>query len=64
VNGSKNGNDATLNMRRHEVIHGSWGSGRHAHHAPAEAGRKEEAAFIEKVKALTPKYWTELLRHA
>jgi quercetin dioxygenase-like cupin family protein len=31
---------------------------------PPKLGEKEEAAFIEKVKALAPKYRTELLREA
>jgi quercetin dioxygenase-like cupin family protein len=32
--------------------------------APPELSEKEQAAFIEKVKALAPKYRTELLRQA
>ena len=32
--------------------------------APPKLGEKEQAAFIEKVKALAPKYRTELLREA
>jgi quercetin dioxygenase-like cupin family protein len=32
--------------------------------APPELSEKEQAAFIEKVKALAPKYRTELLRRA
>jgi quercetin dioxygenase-like cupin family protein len=32
--------------------------------APPKLGEKEQAAFIEKVKALAPKYHTELLREA
>jgi hypothetical protein len=31
---------------------------------PPKLGDKEQAAFIEKVKALAPKYRTELLREA
>jgi hypothetical protein len=31
---------------------------------PPKLDEKEQAAFIEKVKALTPKYRTELLREA
>src|SRR6202451_2826590 len=31
---------------------------------PPKLGKEEEAAFIEKVKALAPKYRTELLREA
>jgi len=38
-------------------------TGRHAHDAhPPKLNEKEEAAFIEKVKMLAPKYSTELLR--
>jgi len=32
--------------------------------SPPKLGEKEEAAFIEKVKALAPQYRTELLREA
>jgi uncharacterized RmlC-like cupin family protein len=32
--------------------------------APPKLDEKEQAAFIEKVKALAPKYRTELLREA
>jgi len=32
--------------------------------APPKPGEKEQAAFIEKVKALAPKYRTELLKEA
>lgn len=31
---------------------------------PPKLGEKEQAAFIEKVKAIAPKYRTELLREA
>ena len=31
---------------------------------PPKLGAKEQAAFFEKVKALAPKYRTELLREA
>jgi hypothetical protein len=31
---------------------------------PPKLSEKEQAAFIEKVKALAPKYRTELLREA
>jgi hypothetical protein len=31
---------------------------------PPKLSEQEQAAFIEKVKALTPKYRTELLREA
>ena len=32
--------------------------------SPPKLGEKEQAAFIEKVKALAPKYRTELLKEA
>jgi hypothetical protein len=32
--------------------------------APPQLSEKDQAAFIEKVKALAPKYRTELLREA
>jgi uncharacterized RmlC-like cupin family protein len=32
--------------------------------SPPKLGEKEQAAFIEKVKALAPKYRTEILREA
>jgi hypothetical protein len=31
---------------------------------PPKLGEKEQAAFVEKVKALAPKYRTELLKEA
>ena len=46
------------------ILRGGGGAGGHAHAPPPKLDEKEQAAFIEKVKALGPKYRTELLREA
>jgi hypothetical protein len=40
---------------------GEWN---HRKHGGIQLNEKEQAAFIEKVKALAPKYRTKLLREA
>jgi hypothetical protein len=47
-----------------KVLPGDWLSCRHPNTPPPKLDEKEEAAFIEKVNALAPKYRTELLLNA
>jgi len=47
-----------------KILFGSWSTGRKSHHSPPKLSPTEQVAFIEKVKALAPKYRTELLREA
>jgi hypothetical protein len=53
-----------FSCRAGEILHGGWSAGRHAHDALPNLNEQEQAAFIEKVKALAPQYRTELLREA